>query len=545
MLQSKSNAIRLISIAVIAVFLCVSLLANTESVDAASGLKVTVAKKTIYVGQTVKLKANKSVKWSVSNKKTAKLTNIKKKTVTVKGLKAGTVYVNAKAGKENKKIKITIKPKKKLKLVSSSSAIGIGEYCALTVMVGNTAGAADDTYFSSSDRSILEVYDSGLVTGVSPGKATVTATSKKNKKQTASIDIRVVPTKAGTLTLDVDLSDETRYPAGKIAKVWLPVPQSDENQSISAVHFNAPGAKTAKLTNDSAGGKQLYIEWDENTKPADRKASLSYHLYRKAIVRDEKIKSIKQTKVDTKAFEEYLKPTYWSGDLKTGIVKETSDEIVEKYTATTVYEKAFAIYDFMCDNMIRTDDKTVIFGDVVSILKGFRGEEGGRNGGSCMDMNAVFVSLCRAQGIPARTLYGYRFTTLGVNCRAEFYLPGYGWVPADPALAIKQGRGLDAPPKTDDDIVWEGIKDKFWGNAEENWICVNIGKDILLDPPQSVVTEEYLEVLNPVNDQGISTINLFMFPYGEYGGQYIPCQAKNNFKYVYSFDEENPLDCGC
>ena len=189
----------------------------------------------------------------------------------------------------------------------------------------------------------------------------------------------------------------------------------------------------------------------------------------------------------------------------------------------------------MCDNMIRTDDKTVIFGDVVSIL------EGKRYAGSCMDMNSVFVSLCRAEGIPARTLYGFRFTTLGPNCRAEFYLPGYGWVPADPALAIKQGRGLDKPPRYDHDATWEGIKDKYWGNAEENWICVNMGRDITLNPPQSVNTGgKYLEVLNPDG-----TINLLMRKYGEYGNQYIPCQKAKEFKYEYSFDKEDPLDCGC
>ena len=135
----------------------------------------------------------------------------------------------------------------------------------------------------------------------------------------------------------------------------------------------------------------------------------------------------------------------------------------------------------------------------------------------------------------------------GPNCRAEFYFPGYGWVTADPALAIKQSWGHESEyigPDATDAATWEGIKDKYWGNAEENWICVNMGRDIVLDPPQSIVTSEYLEVLNPAED-GVSTINLFMFPYGEYGNQYIPCQDSKNFKYEYSFDEENPLDCGC
>jgi transglutaminase-like putative cysteine protease len=258
------------------------------------------------------------------------------------------------------------------------------------------------------------------------------------------------------------------------------------------------------------------------------------------VVRDDKIASMEKGTVEAaaasdKAVAKALEPTMWSGNRTNGIVKETADAIVGAAGAKTVYEKAYAIYDWMCNNLVRTDDKTVLFGDVVSIL------EGKRNAGSCMDMNSVFVSLCRAEGIPARNLFGFRFTTLGPNCRAEFYLPGYGWVPADPALAIKQGRGLDNGPKNDKDPVWEGIKDMYWGNGEENWICVNMGRDITLNPPQSINPgDQYLEVLNPGG-----TINLFMFPYGEFDGKYIPCQDRKNFKYDYSFEEENPLDCGC
>jgi len=552
MLQRKSNVMRTISIAVTAIVLLVSVLACTESVSAASKLKVTVTKKTIYAGQTTKFKANKNVKWSVSNRKIAKLTNAKKRTVTVKGLKAGKVTVIAKAGKQTKKIRITVKPApKKINLYTTKNVLGLGEYCSVGVKSVEPAGTSSSVTFSSSNTKIATVNSDGLVMGTSPGTVTITAKSKVKTSVKASVKIKVVPTRAGTVTLNVDLSDESCYPAGKIAKVWLPVPQSDKHQSITSVKCNAPGAKT-QLTTDSAGGKQYYVEWDENTLPENRKATLSYHLYRRAVQRGESIESIKSTvdDVDEAKFAEYLKETYWSGDLKSGIVKETADKIVDDAHAETVYEMAFAIYDYMCDNMVRTDDKTVEFGDVVSILKGFKGEEGGRNAGSCMDMNSVFVALCRAEGIPARNLFGLRFLNPNgnppsPNCRAEFYLPGYGWAPADPALAIKQYRGLDGDPITEYDPTWESVKNKFWCNGEENWICVNMGRDIVLNPPQSVVTEEYLEVLNPVNEEGVSTINLYMFPYGEFDGEYIPCQASKNFKYQYSFEEEDPLDCGC
>lgn len=539
MQQHKSTAARLLSVMVVMVMLVMSIVTCTESVSAASKLKVTANRKTIYVGQTAKLKASRNVKWSVSKKKIVKLTNKKKRTVTVKGLKAGTVYVKAKAGKKIRKIKIVVKPKTKMRLESSKSIIGIGENCALKVKLGKSSGKINDATFSSSDTSVAIVNKRGLVTGISPGTVTITAKYNKDKSKKASVDIIVVPAKAGTITLKVDMSDESRYPAGKTAEVWLPVPQSNDTQSISFVKCDAPGAAEAKLTTDSAGGNQYYVKWDGKTPPAERVATLSYHFYRKAIVRMDSIESNSSTvaDVDKKAFKEYLKETYWSGDFNTGIVKETADNIVAD-AGDTVYGKAFAIYDYICNNVVRIDDKAVILGDVVSILKGER------YAGSCMDVNAVFVSLCRAVGIPARTIYGFVPTYLSPNCRAEFYLPDYGWVPVDPAMSIRQGRGLGGPPKNDNGDEWKLIKDEYWGNAGENWILINMGHDFWLDPPQRGDTGgKYLEVLNPDG-----SINLFMFPYGEYDGKYIPCMGRNinsNFKYEFSFEEEDPLDCGC
>ena len=538
MQQGKTIIKRTISIAVTVMLLIVSVMASAESVSAASKLKVSVTNKTIYVGQTSKLKANMNVKWSVSKKKNAKLTNIKKKTVKVKGLKPGTVFVTAKAGNKTKKIKITVKTKspKKITLKTTSEAIGIGEYCTVSVKTVKPEGANSKVEFSSSNKSVAVVSKTGLVVGVKPGTVTITARSKVKHSVKGKVKIEVVNTKAGTITLKVDLSDEEKYPAGKAAKVWLPVPQNDDYQKISTIRYSAPGAKTKKLTKDSAGGKQLYIEWSADTKPEDRKASLSYHIYRKAAVPKGNPASREKGKVDKKKFAEELKRTKWSGSLKSGIVKETADKIVASAGAATVYDKAHAIYEWICNNMVRTDDKTVIFGDVVSILKGKR------LAGSCMDVNSVFVALCRAEGIPARNLFGMRFSPeYGPNCRAEFYLPGYGWVAADPALAIKKGRGLDAEPKTGYDITWEGIKDLYWINAEENWICINKGRDITLSPKQGADNGgKYLDVINPDG-----TINLFMFPYGEYGNRYIPCQKADEFKYVYSFEEEDPASCGC
>src|SRR6204780_4310829 len=81
-------------------------------------------------------------------------------------------------------------------------------------------------------------------------------------------------------------------------------------------------------------------------------------------------------------------------------------------------------------------------------------------GGKCADLNALYVGLARATGLPARDVYGIRaakselgYKSLGASsenvtkaqhCRAEVYLSEYGWVAVDPADVRKVM--LEEPP---------------------------------------------------------------------------------------------------
>jgi hypothetical protein len=304
MQYSKTTEVRLLSAAIALVFLLVSITAGTQQVDASSRLKVIPKSKTIYVGKTVTLKANKKVKWSIPKKnKTVKLISVKKKSVKVKGLKKGTVYVTARSGKKTKKIKIVVKKAVKKKesqisnaptqitLIKSKEYIGIGETCTVSVLSVKPAAASQDVTYSSSNPSVAEVSPTGLITGNNIGKVRITARSAADSKITAYADLDVVGATAGVMTAEIDMSDTDRYPAGKAVKAWFPVPKSDNNQTITQVKHQALSADREEITTDPSGNKAYYVEWGENVAPENRKAMLSFHVYRRAVLHSSDLRS--------------------------------------------------------------------------------------------------------------------------------------------------------------------------------------------------------------------------------------------------------------
>ena len=136
-----------------------------------------------------------------------------------------------------------------------------------------------------------------------------------------------------------------------------------------------------------------------------------------------------------------------------GIVKATATEITKG--SKTDVEKARAIYEWIVENTVsESEDARLRLGDIRFML------ETKDLSGKCADLNALYVGLARAAGLPARDVYGIRvakselgYKSLGASsenvtkaqhCRAEVYLDEYGWVPVDPADVRKVV--LEEPP---------------------------------------------------------------------------------------------------
>ena len=125
--------------------------------------------------------------------------------------------------------------------------------------------------------------------------------------------------------------------------------------------------------------------------------------------------------------------------------------------------------------------------------------------GNCTDFHALFISLARAEGIPARFEIGFPVPDsrsagkiAGYHCWVEFYLPEIGWIPIDASEAFKN------PEK----------KDYFYGTHPADRIHLTTGRDLELGDGH---------VTRP--------LNYFVYPHVEVGGSAWSGSVDRSFRY--------------
>lgn len=305
---------------------------------------------------------------------------------------------------------------------------------------------------------------------------------------------------------------------GSRTQAWVPLPSVNEEDWFRSIGSEWSTSGSAKRARDPKyGAEMLHVQWGESEKlPVLEVKS-------KVSVRDRATDLSRPGEVPELAAGErtlYLQGT----DLIPidGIVKQTSDRIAAG--AETDVAKARAIYEWVVENTFRdAAARGCGIGNIANML------QSGYLGGKCADLNALFVGLARAAGIPARDVYGIRvapsrfgYKSLGTgsenitkaqHCRAEVFLAGFGWVPADPADVRKVV--LEEPPTNlaiDDPKVAAARKTLF-GSWETNWLAYNFAHDVVL----------------PGSDG--SSVGFLMYPQAETGGARLDCLDADSFKY--------------
>ena len=322
------------------------------------------------------------------------------------------------------------------------------------------------------------------------------------------------PASDGWRTFEVTTRAEVLKPAGETT-VWLPAAliQNTPFQKTTSNRFSADGGKARMVESKKQDLGIVVARFPSSVRPV---LTLSSQVALKNYSVD--LSKPGPARPFTPAeLKYYLQP---HKNIPTdGIVKTAATEITKG--VTTDVDKAHAIYEWIVDNTFR-DPKVrgCGRGDIRVML------DAGYLGGKCADLNALYVGLARAAGLPARDVYGIRvakselgYKSLGVSsekvtkaqhCRAEVYLAQFGWVPVDPADVRKVV--LEEPPGNrplSDEMVTRARK-RLFGSWEMNWMAYNFAQDVELPRssgtrlpffmyPQAQTAEGRLDSLDPDN----------------------------------------------
>jgi transglutaminase-like putative cysteine protease len=319
-------------------------------------------------------------------------------------------------------------------------------------------------------------------------------------------------------TFEVTTTVQVLNPSGP-TRIWLPAALLNPTpfQKTLSNDFKAEGGTAKLVENKSDSLGIIAAEFPAGAKPI---LAATSRISTKNYATDLSAANAAMVDIANEDLQHFLRPTKL---LPTdGIVKTTALEITRG--ANTDVEKARAIYEWIVDNTFRNPKtRGCGVGDIRFML------ETKDLSGKCADLNALFVGLARAAGLPARDVYGIRvaksdlgYKSLGPStevvtkaqhCRAEVHLAAHGWVPVDPADVRKVV--LEEPPGNlhlDDDMV-KRARARLFGSWEMNWMAYNFAHDVALPGSNG------------------APIGFFMYPQAETAAGRLDCLDPDNFKY--------------
>jgi len=273
-------------------------------------------------------------------------------------------------------------------------------------------------------------------------------------------------------------------PSGtKRVRVWIPVPQTDQYQTVRVLSVKAP-VKTRMTQESEYGNRMMYAEI-QNPVASKTEFTVEYKITRREysrgdyaqLERADQKPSVVSASMSRLIAPDNLIPT-------DGKIKELAVEVTGTQIGTVA--KAKAAYDYLFTNM--RYDKTGTGwgrGDAVWACDSKHG--------NCTDFHSPFIGMLRADGIPARFDIGFplpenkdKGDIAGYQCWAEFYARKTGWIPVDISEAWK------AKEK----------QDYFFGSIDANRVQFSTGRDVTLSPRQD----------GPA-------LNYFVYPYIEVDGK--------------------------
>ncbi len=268
-----------------------------------------------------------------------------------------------------------------------------------------------------------------------------------------------------------------------MVRVWIPLATSDQNQTVVLKKAVSP-VPTRVTREREYDNRMLFAELPHPPK-RDAEFLLEYEVTRKEYSKGNVASLMRynrEPEVIPVTLRRFLEPDRLvSID---GKMKELADENTSGRQGAV--EKARALYDFVFRTM-RYDKSGTGWGrgDSLWACEAKRG--------NCTDFQSFFISMARAERIPARFEIGFPLPPdaqqgqiAGYHCWAEFYVDGVGWIPVDISEAWKD----------------KSKRDYFFGTLDANRVQFSVGRDLTLVPRQNG-----------------DPVNYFVYPYVEVDGK--------------------------
>lgn len=203
------------------------------------------------------------------------------------------------------------------------------------------------------------------------------------------------------------------------ARLWVPLAQSDEHQTVNLLKRQVPGA--SRKIQDQYGNKALYLELGPSTEKQD--INLHYQVSR----REKKPYAAPQPGGSSLQATELL-PTDTA-------IRKLADEALQGHELASTLEQARALYDYVIEHMQYIKNQNYGSGDARQACTAGMG--------NCSEFHSFFIALARSVEIPARFAIGAGIPAHrdegainGYHCWAEFYAEGKWW-PIDISEADK------------------------------------------------------------------------------------------------------------
>ncbi|MFH2020211.1 MAG: transglutaminase-like domain-containing protein [archaeon] len=261
-------------------------------------------------------------------------------------------------------------------------------------------------------------------------------------------------------------------PATGTLKIWIPLPTETESQKDIKIISIGPQEYMKGLPVTTGDIGFVYFEIPLNALKTDLNFTVNaeFTSYEQRF----RVDPEKVGRYDTES-EEYKKyTTSYGNTVITPEIKELALKI--KGNETNPYLIAEKIYWYVITNVpysymphLMLEQKGIPEAQYVDEYQV----------GDCGSQSMYFTALCRAVGIPARTIGGYQMfpPQIGTHFWAQFYLPNYGWIPVDTTVAELADRSDEL---TEDET--KGYKEFFFGNLDAYRYVIQKDADVQPTP---------------------------------------------------------------